>query len=179
MKIPQVNTLLCNSIGLGTITCDKTIIASRIQHSIYTHILHSKFTIYYAKKYNINPDLMTNEVYWKSFQLARKENRFGMNIFITKWISGDTATGNVMVQRKQRIDSKCPRCVFPDENTTHVLQCQDPGICELRDNTLLELRVWMKSVHTQSDIEHFIFHGLTQMILWTRFYYMLVYISCY
>ena len=100
IRIPQVGSLLRNSVRVGYIICDKTIIASRIQQNIYTHILHSKFTIYYAGKYNINPDLMTKEVHWRSFQLARKENRFGMNIFITKWISGDTATGSVMVQRK-------------------------------------------------------------------------------
>ena len=159
MRIPQVGSLLRNSVGLGSITCDKTLTTSRIQQSIYTQILHSKFTIYYAKKYNVNPDLMTKEVHWKSFQLARKENRFGMNIFITKWISGDTATCSVMAQRKQRIDTKCPRCIFPEEDTTHVLKCQKAGIFELRENVLLELRIWMKSVHTQSDIEHFIFHG--------------------
>ena len=164
MRIPQVGSLLRNSVGLGSITCDKTLITSKIQQSIYTQILHSKFTIYYAKKYSINSDLMTKEVHWKSFQLARKENRFGMNIFITKWISGDTATSSVMAQRKQRIDTKCPRCIFPEENTTHVLKCQEAGICELRENAMLELRIWMKSVHTQSDIEHFIFHGLTSWL---------------
>ena len=87
-----------------------------------------------------------------------------MNIFITKWISGDTATGSVMVQRKQRIDPKCPRCIFPEEDPRHVLTCQDAGVCELGENALLELRMWMKSVHTQSDIEYFIFHGLSSWL---------------
>ena len=48
IRIPQVGYFARNSVGLESITCDKTIISSRDQQSIYTHILHSKFTTYYA-----------------------------------------------------------------------------------------------------------------------------------
>ena len=53
-----------------------------------------------------------------------------------------------MVQRKQRIDSKCPKCVHPEEDTTRVITCQEEGIGEIRVNALLELRIVMRSVHT-------------------------------
>lgn len=82
-----------------------------------------------------------------------------MDIFVTKWISGDTATCCIIVQRKQSIDSKCPRCVHCEEGTNHVLICQEESIGETRVNALLELRIWIKSLYTQSNIEHFIFHS--------------------
>lgn len=69
-----------------------------------------------------------------------------------------------MVMRKQRINASCPRCTFSEEKTTHVLLCQGEGICELRKATILELRVWMKSVHTQPDIEHIVIHCLTRSL---------------
>ena len=65
-----------------------------------------------------------------------------------------------MVQRKQRVNSSCPRCVHPEENTTHVLICQGEGIIEHRQNILEEVRIWMKSTNTQPDIEYFIFNGI-------------------
>ena len=79
---------------------------------------------------------------------------------MAKWLSDDSATGKVMVQRKQHINSSCPRYDHPEEYTEHVLQCHSNDMCELRDNTILEMRMWMKSVHTQPDIEFFIFSGL-------------------
>ena len=79
---------------------------------------------------------------------------------MSKWLSEDDATGTVMVQRKQRINSSCPRCIHPEENTTHVLLCQGEGIIEHRQSALEEIHIWMKSVHTQSDIAYFIYKGL-------------------
>ena len=65
---------------------------------------------------------------------------------------------------KQRMNASCRRCIYPEEDTTHVLQCQGEGIYELRKVTLLDLRVWMKSVHTQPDIEYFIIHVITSWL---------------
>lgn len=47
---------------------------------------------------------------------------FGMkNIFMSKWLSEDTATCNVIVQRKKIIKFSSLRCVHPEEDITHVL----------------------------------------------------------
>ena len=108
---PDVNSPTRNSIGIRSITCDDNLITSRVQQSIYAHILHFKLVSWYSEKYNINAELMSDEVNWKSFKLARKESRFGTNIFISKWLSDDTATGKLMVMRKQRINASCPRCM--------------------------------------------------------------------
>ena len=52
-----------------------------------------------------------------------------------------------MVQRIQRINASCTRCVHPEENTTHVLLCQGKVIIEYRKNALEELRIWIKSIN--------------------------------
>lgn len=96
----NVSSFTRNSIDVRSITCDNSIIPS--QQSIYAHILHSKLSSWYSEKYNINAELMYDEVYWKSFKLPRKENRFGTNIFISKWLSGDSITWTMMVIHKNK-----------------------------------------------------------------------------
>ena len=65
------------------------------------------------------------------FKLARKESRFGLSIFMTKWPRDNTATGKVVIQIKQRVKSSCFRCDYPEEYTEHVLLCQSEDTCEL------------------------------------------------
>lgn len=69
-----------------------------------------------------------------------------------------------MVLQKQRINSSYPRCAHPEEDTTYVLQCQCEGIYEVRECALIELKIWMKPAHTQTDIEYFIFHIITSWL---------------
>ena len=40
-----------------------------------------------------SPGFLQNNFNWDSLRVARKEVRFNVQIFITKWISGDLATG--------------------------------------------------------------------------------------
>ena len=87
-----------------------------------------------------------------------------MSIFIITWIIGDSVTGKVMDQRKQRVNSCCLICDHLEEYTEYVLQFQSDNICELQNNTILESRMWMKAVHTQLGIAFFIFSGLTSLI---------------
>jgi hypothetical protein len=57
---------------------------------------------------------------WHSFRKARKECSFPMQKFISKWLSGDTATGLVMKRRKQHLHAHCPRCDEDDEHLLHM-----------------------------------------------------------
>jgi hypothetical protein len=81
-----------------------------------------------------------------------------------KWISGNTATGKVMVRRKQRLSAQCPLCPFSNEDTTHILQCPSNSTSSLRQCLLLELQSWLSSVDTQPDIQEFLISGLTSWL---------------
>ena len=48
---------------------------------------------------NLPIDLNSVKINWISYKVARKESTCGLKTFITKWITGDTATGRVVVQR--------------------------------------------------------------------------------
>ena len=56
---------------------------------------------------NAQSEIHTVPLDLKGFATARKESSLSLKLFITKWLSGDTASGKVMVRRKQRQISKC------------------------------------------------------------------------
>ena len=152
------------SLGIGTIICGEELISSNVKQSLYNCILHTKLVKWYSKSLGIPLCLLKAHVSWRVFEKARNEGRPGLNTFMTKWISGDTATGRVMRIRKRISHSNCPRCNAPDEHTTHVLQCQTEDTCNMRLDILTEFRVWLQSVHTHSDIECFLFNGITSWL---------------
>ena len=49
-----------------------------------------------------------------------------MKLFISKWVSQQTAVGEVMVQRAEREEGNCSCCGFTLETTLLVLQCPYP-----------------------------------------------------
>ena len=61
-----------------------------------------------TKNPEVPVDLVKIKIDWDAYAKARKEAPKKIQLFITKWLSGDTATGRVMVRRKECISSKCP-----------------------------------------------------------------------
>ena len=96
---PRTELISWNSVGIRTIRFDDTLTISKIQQSLYGHIIHSKFLSWHSRKHKINQKLTRDEVHWKVFKLTRKESRLSMNIFMSKWFSEDNTTGNGMVQK--------------------------------------------------------------------------------
>ena len=103
---------------------------------------------------------LNNTIHKRVLTMARKEARLSTKIFISKWISKDTATGVTMVKRKKRLTSNCPLCNMPDEDTRHVLQCQSTAAKLHRNNIMAELECWLKSKDTHPDITALFTSGL-------------------
>ena len=82
--------------------------------------------------------------------------------FITKWLSEDTATGRVMVRRRQRQYSFYPRCQAPDEHLLHILTCPHTSTRDLHLNIIQNLHQWLSKAKTYPDITSFFTLGLTQ-----------------
>ena len=147
-----------SQIGFSTITCNNKLIPSKIQRSLYLHITHNAMITWLEKHTPLNTSNVN--LHWESFATARKEASFSLTLFITKWISGDTATGRVMVQRKQRDSASCPRCNVPDEHLLHVLTCNADDTRAFRDNLISEFLIWLRSAQTHPRITHFFKLGM-------------------
>jgi len=145
-------------IGYGTITCNGLLIPSRVQTSLYAHITHNSM----IKWLEAHSSLDTSKVniHWPSLAKARKEASFSLTLFITKWLSGDTSTGRVMLQRKKRDCANCPRCNAPDEHLLHVLTCNSEDTILFRKNLVSEFVIWLRSVQTHPRLIHFFRLGI-------------------
>ena len=100
---------------------------------------------------------------------SRKEAPLYEKIFITKWVSGQTATGLVMVKRKQRIHPTCPTCQACKEDTTHILQCPNQSITSFRQELLNETEAWLISINIHQAITTFLCLGLASWFTSTPF----------
>jgi len=98
---------------------------------------------------------------WHSFRKARKEWSFPMQKFISKWLSGDTATGLVMKRRKQRLHAHCPRCGEDNEHLLHVLICPAEATVDFRKPLLTDLETWLIDEDTHPNIADYLITGLT------------------
>ena len=147
-------------IGFGTVRIKNKLVTSRIQTSLYKHITHDALVHWVGKHSKPLLNLKAANIAWHSFQVARREASLGMKIFVTKWISGDTATGRVMVQRKKREHSNCPRCNQEDEHLLHILTCKSVDTISIRNNLLSELIMWLRSVRTHPILITFLRKGL-------------------
>ena len=148
-------------IGFGTVKCNGILITSNLQRSLYTEVTKKNFIDALSLNTENPLDFSTVNVHWESFSIARKEAALSTQTFITKWLSGDTATGRVMVNRQKRILAKCPLCSHEDEHLLHVITCKSTTATELRSNLLSDLGIWLESINTAPSIVNAINLGLS------------------
>ena len=148
--------------GYGTITCNGQLITSKIQNSLYKLVTKKHLLSALGKNTEVPKDFPSLNINWLTFGKARKEASGNIQTFITKWLSGDTATGRVMVARKERLLPKCPRCDHTDEHLVHVLTCRAASTIELQVNLISDLVLWLQSVYTLPTIVNFVEMGLSK-----------------
>ena len=142
------------NLGYGSITYNNTLVTSKVQSTLYTHILHNEMCAFLSSKLNITMDNLLHNIHWPSFTTARKESPLSLQIFISKWLSGDTATGRVMAQRKQRQHSHCPRCQATNEHLLHILTCPAPSTKDLHSNLVGELQEFLMKLKLTQILLH-------------------------
>ena len=100
-------------------------------------------------------------VSWASYRLACRMIGSRRQHFITKWISGNMATGTrVMEQHQHHVQDTRPLCDEPDENLVHILTCPHDTCVDLHTLLLTELRTWLETEDMQEDIATFLVQGM-------------------
>ena len=72
----------------------------------------------------------------------------------------DIAMGVVMVKRKIDYSQYVHDVIKIKKINQHIILCQSDTICQYRKNILLEINVWLSSVHTVPDMQDFLVKGL-------------------
>ena len=147
-------------LGFGSIMCYSTPVSSCLQQDLYHTISHHNYINCVSKLFELHPDVFRSLVNWDCYRLSRSHCRFGLFMFITKFISENIASGKVMVQRKQRASSNCPRCHSPDEDNLHILTCSSAST--FRSTLVVQLQLWLHSQQTDPVITSFLIKGLQQ-----------------
>ena len=146
--------------GYGRVTVQGDMVTSKLQKGLYNKILAKKALTYLADKCEVDDHIFSTHVYWDAIQPARREATVPIQIFMSKWVCGQTATGVVMVKRKQRISSECPRCGEDGEHLLHILTCKEQSASDLFDSLLDTLEGWLTDVHTNPLLTTFLIDGL-------------------
>ena len=82
---------------------------------------------------------------------------------MSKWISRDTATGVVMVKRKQLHHTNCLRCGSENKDLIYVLACLAQDTNKLRNDLLIEVRMWMSTKKDTPRYNIFYNFGIEEM----------------
>ena len=153
-------TPLYTTLGFGTVYFSKHLITGNIQSSLYRMIACNKLLSWQNLSNLSTGQINYSNISWNSFSNARKEARFGVNRFITKWMGESIASGKKMLQRQQRACALCPICHSATEDQMHILTCRSPKAKKHRLILLDDLASWFKSTHTNPDISTFFIQGL-------------------
>ena len=86
---PQISE---NFKGYGTVSIDGILVTAHIQKTLNHHILHKWMIEFLAKHLGIEEETPATQVDWYAYGRSRKEATFPLQL-MSKWISGDTATG--------------------------------------------------------------------------------------
>ena len=161
--------ILPTILGFRTIAIHGTPITSKIQQPLYYNIQHAKLLQWICQKSSPPINLISTNIHWPSFSLARKQTTFPIQIFITKWISSSLPTGSNLVKRKHRQFSNCPICNSPNEDLLHLVTCSNEEASTFRQQLLNEMVQWMESAKTHPNIMNIYSTGLSSFYKDTNF----------
>ena len=94
----------------------------------------------------------SDDIAWKSFDLARESLPTKRQHWLVKQYSDTCAVGKVMKYRKEWTHSRCPRCKTPVETSSHVWTCPDQGAQDIWSEAIDSLRVWLASQQTNMAV---------------------------
>ena len=118
---------------LRRVTVQGDMVTSKLQKGLCNKILAKRALTYLADKCIADENSFSTHFYWDAIKTARKEATVPIQIFMSEWVCGQTATGVVMVKRKQRVSSECPRCGEDREHLLHILTCKEQSDSDLFD----------------------------------------------
>ena len=76
----------------------------------------------------------------------------GDGLRIKKHVSHFNGTNRQILRWDEKVINVCPNCNRPDESTTHINRCPDPGRRSIMEESAKELKKWMKSKQMDQEL---------------------------
>jgi hypothetical protein len=132
--------------SFATVTVDDRIIPDNMKLTLYQHISSKQTQSYWIQK-RVLTQQTAPLIYYDAIGRASTLSNLSTKIFISKWASGHLGTGKVVVRNKYRMDGSCPFCLHPQEDTTHIMDCQHDEALNNWKKHLLCLVLKMHKLH--------------------------------
>jgi hypothetical protein len=100
-----------------------------------------------------------NTVDWDIIGGAMKKVSLSRQLWISKHVTGFSATGNNMLRRKARSTAQCPRCNY-NETPEHVWTCRDSDASATWEKSLAKLKSWLQENLTHPEMSNAIINYL-------------------
>ncbi|GFH51334.1 hypothetical protein CTEN210_07810 [Chaetoceros tenuissimus] len=154
------------SQGIGTIKVSDYLITSNIQRSMEQAITHSQVIKYLGNQLSTDPTALGQQTNWISIARARfpKKQSYARRKFLTKVISGDLPTGEIMKERKHKQSAQCPFCT-EDEDLVHIFTCSSRKVSKKREELLLGLKRKIAQARTEPNLYSFLTKGIETWLL--------------
>ena len=105
----------------------------------------------FSKKYETHPNVF-DSIDWNAVRAASSIMTPSTNTYISKHVLGFLPIGRNMLRRTHWRESYCPRCHFPDESTSHLLQCPHVTSHEVFRKSLDQLNKWFIQSNTDPTL---------------------------
>jgi len=91
-------------------------------------------------------------IYWRGMDRVIKSFPGMFRVFITKQVSHFCATNKMLSIIDGKIKNQCPNCRCPNETTTHITRCLDPGRSACFEKLVESIRDWLKTNNTGDEL---------------------------
>ena len=123
------------------------------------HIHGRALKHYYVRSGRMSTSAV-NLINWNAIEKASKKQPSNDNIWLTKFVSKFTATGKNMMRWNKWNHSKCPRCGKDNEDTHHIIMCQDEEARENLYENIMMIDEWMDKYNTHPAIQKMLINTL-------------------
>ena len=134
-------------------------IHSKLDSTLYDLLTVNNSRNYWKQKMKI-PKEVEQKINWNSLTIAFSNLPSNKKKEVLKWTSGFCGTNSTLYIRKQAESAECPGCHYPNETTTHVIQCQAPAATAVWNEAITTLHQWMLSHNASPDLASAIITGL-------------------
>jgi hypothetical protein len=107
-------------------------------------------------------DELHQQILWEEAGRAQVKWPLGKRIWLAKHISGFSATGRVMLRRKEWTHSNCPRCNQYNEDAHHILTCDSPVANDAWITAINILDQKLQTIKTSPTIRQYIIYHLNR-----------------
>ena len=130
---------------------NNNIITSKLEKSIKDHIYKKKIQsfLHHNKGYTMKS---FEYIDWEVIESATNMLSLSRRIWLTKFVSGFSATAVKMHERGQWESPLCPICNVTNENTKHIFACLDHRVDKKYKNLLRKFAKFLDRLNTHPDI---------------------------